>query len=71
MSLFVSAGCQFSGWVDGVRMRSKVEVMVVVDRGFRRLVSGGVTLRKGEESYGGGLVGIGGNPCRNSQWRCF
>ena len=54
-------------------MRSKVEVMVmvVVDRGFRRLVSGGVTLRKGEESYGGGLVGIGGNPCRNSQWRCF
>ena len=61
--------------MNGVRMRSKVEVMVmvmvVVGRGYWRLVSGGMAFRKAEDSYGDGRVCIRGNPCPNSQWRCI
>ncbi len=59
--------------MNGVRMRSKVEVMVmvVVGRGYWRLVSGGMAFRKVKDSYGEGRVCIGGNPCPNSQWRCI
>ncbi len=54
-------------------MRSKVEVMVmvVVGRGYWRLVSGGMAFRKAKDSYGEGRVCLGGNPCPNSQWRCI